>query len=69
MPSIQSSSSVLVSADGCWRIEPIMMQKDLRRPARMYLRVTWRGCWRADCATVGEVARYVDLATLQAEAR
>jgi hypothetical protein len=57
----------MVSADG-YRIEPILAQRSLRRPPRPALRVTWRGYFLADCATVAEVAALVDLATLDTAA-
>jgi hypothetical protein len=53
----------MVSADG-YRVEPILVQRSLRRPPRPFLGVTWRGRWIADCATVYEVSEHVDLATL-----
>jgi hypothetical protein len=45
----------------------ILLQRSLRRPPRQYLRVTWRGYFVADCASVAEVARHVDLAALEDE--
>jgi hypothetical protein len=48
----------MVNDDG-YRVELIWMQHSLRRPPRQYLRVTWRGKWIADCATVWEVDRHV----------
>jgi hypothetical protein len=54
----------MVSADG-YRIEQISLQRSLRRPAVSYLRVTWRGYFIADCRSPVEVARYVDLCTLE----
>ena len=50
----------MVSADG-YRVEPILVQRSLRRPPRAALRITWRGYFMADCATVTEVAEHVDL--------
>ena len=54
---------LFVSADG-FRVEQILVQRSLRRPPRPYLRVTWRGWFVADCATIFEVSKHVDLATL-----
>lgn len=57
---------VLVSPDGV-RVEQIVVHKHLNRPPKTMLRVR-RGTYVvADCATVAEVARYVDLATLTEE--
>jgi hypothetical protein len=53
----------MVSADG-YRVEAILVQRSLRRPARPYLRVTWRGRLIANCATVAEVAQHVELDSL-----
>jgi hypothetical protein len=50
-----------------WRVEPVILQKDLRRPPRTYLRVTWMGSYRGDFATVAELARLVPLAELRPE--
>jgi hypothetical protein len=50
-----------------YRVERIVIQRSRRGPPRPYLRVTWRGNWIADCRTVAEVARYVNLATLTEE--
>jgi hypothetical protein len=58
----------MVSPAG-YRVEPILLQRSLRRTARPYLRVTWRGKWIADCRTVAEVTRYVDLAALATRPR
>ena len=56
-------SDVLVGPDGV-RVERILVQRHLDRPAREMLRVR-RGTYLVvDCATVAEVARLVDLATL-----
>ena len=54
----------MVSGDG-YRVEPILEQRSLRRPPRAALRITSRGTWIADCATVYEVEQHVDLATLE----
>ena len=49
------------------RVERILVQRHLDRPARKMLRVH-RGTYLvADCATVAEVAQRVDLATLVPE--
>jgi hypothetical protein len=63
---LAAKSEAMVSPDG-YRVERILVQRSLRRPPRPYLRVSWRGYWIADCRTVAEVARYVDLATLTEE--
>jgi hypothetical protein len=60
---LAGNGEAVISPDG-YRVERILMQRSLRRPPRPYLRVTWRGYWIADCRTVAEVARLVDLATL-----
>jgi hypothetical protein len=62
-----TSSTALVSDDGVWRVEPVVLQKDLRRPPRTYLRVTWMGSYRGGFATVAELARLVPLAELRPE--
>jgi hypothetical protein len=54
----------MVSADG-YRVEPILVQRSLRKPPRPALRITWRGYYVADCSTVHEVTEHVDLATLE----
>jgi hypothetical protein len=54
----------MVSADG-YRVEPILVQRSLRRPPRAALRITWRGYLVRDCTTVHEVAELVDLASLE----
>ena len=54
----------MVSADG-HRIEPILLQRSLRRPPRAALRITFRGFYVADVETVHEVAELVDLAVLE----
>ncbi len=63
---LAADGEAMVSPDG-YRVERIVLQRSLRRPPRPYLRVTWRGNWIADCRSVAEVARYVDLATLVEE--
>ena len=61
-------SEVLFGPDGV-RVERILVQRHLDRPARKMLRVR-RGTYLvADCATVAEVAQLVDLATLVPEQR
>jgi hypothetical protein len=64
MRSTPTSCRMMVSADG-YRIEAILVQRSLHQPPRQCLRVTWRGIWIADCATVYEVSEHVDLATLE----
>jgi hypothetical protein len=54
----------LGSPDG-YRVEAILVQRSLRRSPRLYLRVTCRGRWLADCTTAAEVAALVALETLQ----
>ena len=51
-------------APGGYRVEQILLQRDLRRPPVPYLRVTRLGYWIDDCRTVAEVATHVDLAEL-----
>jgi hypothetical protein len=58
----------MVSPDG-YRVEQVTVQKSLRRPPRPMLRVRRGTYFVADCATVAEVARHVDLATLVPEQR
>jgi hypothetical protein len=61
-------SEVLVGPDGV-RVERILVQRHLDRPAREMLRVR-RGTYLiTDCASVAEVAQHVDLATLVPEQR
>jgi len=50
-PMSPNSPRVMVSANG-FRVEAILVQRSLRRPARPRLRVTWLGRLVADCATV-----------------
>jgi hypothetical protein len=64
---IAAGDAAMVSPDG-YRVELIEVQRSLSRPPRPRLRVTWRGFWIADCRSVPEVARYVDLATLADQA-
>lgn len=54
------------SPDG-WPVEQIQAQRSLSKPPVTRLRATWRGYRRPGCATVAEVARHVDLATLAPE--
>ena len=54
----------MVSADG-FRVEPILVQRSLRRPPRPALRITFRKYHIADVETVYEVGEYLDLATLE----
>jgi hypothetical protein len=51
-------------APGSYKVEQIVLQRDLRRPGRPYLRVTRGGYWIDDCASPAQVARYVDLTEL-----
>ncbi len=54
----------MVRGDG-YRVEPILVQRSLRRSPRPALRITWRGYHVADCTSVHEVAAVVDLAELE----
>ena len=47
---------VVMVATGGYRVEQILLQRDLRRPAVPYLRVTRLGYWIDDCRTVAEGA-------------
>lgn len=58
----------MVSPDG-YRVEQVTVQRQLGRPPRMMLRVRKGSYFVADCATVAEVAQYVDLDTLVPEQR
>lgn len=58
----------MVSPDG-YRVEQVTVQKSLHRPPRTMLRVRKGSYVLHDCATVAEVARLVDLATLVPEQR
>ncbi len=60
----RDSCRAMVSADG-YRVEPILIQRSLRRPPRPALRITWRGYHVADCETVHEVSEHVDLEALE----
>jgi hypothetical protein len=46
-----------------YRVERILVRRDLRRPPVEMLTVKRGSYLVADCRTVAEVARYVDLAT------
>jgi hypothetical protein len=61
-------SEVLIGPGGV-RVERILLQRHLNRPAREMLRVRRDSYLVADCATVAEVAQLVDLATLVPEQR
>ena len=52
------------SAEGVVRVEQVHLARRCDRPARAFLRVTEYGFFVADCRTVEEVARHVDLAAL-----
>ena len=54
----------MVSADG-YRVEPVLVQRSLRRPPRPALRITFRKYHIADVETAHEVIEYVDLASLE----
>jgi hypothetical protein len=58
----------MVSPDG-HRVEVIVVQEQLDRPPKTMLRVRRGSYVVADCATIGEVAKLVDLATLVPELR
>ncbi len=58
----------MVSPDG-YHDQQVTVQKSLSRPPRTMLRVRRGTYFVADCATVAEVARHVDLATLIPEQR
>jgi hypothetical protein len=57
---------VMVSPDG-HRVEQVMAQRALSRPAMPMLRVCKDSYLVADCRTIEEVALIVDLATLAPE--
>ena len=61
-------TDVLIGLDGM-RVERILVQRHFDRSAREMLRVRRGRYLVADCATVDEVARLVDLATLVPEQR
>jgi hypothetical protein len=63
---LHGGAAAMVNPDG-YRVERILLQRSLRRPPRPYLRVARRGQWIADCASVTQVGRYVDLSTLTDE--
>jgi hypothetical protein len=54
---------VWVAPDGTL-VEPIKLQRNLRRPPVELYKVTRRGYLIAYCRTLGDLARYVDLASL-----
>jgi hypothetical protein len=54
---------VLIGPNGV-RVEQVVVHKHLHLPPKTYLRVQRGSYFVADCATVAEVARLVDLATL-----
>ena len=58
----------MVTPDG-WRVEQILVQRHLSRPAKPMLRVRKGSYLIADCATIAEVARHVDLAALVPDQR
>jgi hypothetical protein len=58
---------VLVGPDGV-RVEQVVVQRDLRRPPKTYLRVTHLGYWQADCSSPAEVGKHVDLAAARGAA-
>lgn len=58
----------MVTPDG-WRVEPVLVQVLLARPGRQMLRVKRGRYLVADCRSVEEVAKHVDLAELVAEQR
>jgi hypothetical protein len=55
---------VLVSPEGV-RVEQVVVHKHRDRPPKTFLRVKRGSYFVADCATVAEVAKLVDLATLK----
>ena len=55
---------MVMVAPGGYRVEQILLQRDLRRPAVPYLRVTRLGYWIHDCRSVAEVATHIHLAEL-----
>ena len=54
----------MVGPDGIL-VEQVMVQRDLRRPPVPMLRVRHGSFYVADCRTVAEVAKLVDLAKLE----
>jgi len=60
-------------SEACWsdgvRVERILVQRRLDRPVRQILRVRKGSYFVADCASVGEAAQHVDLASLVPEQR
>jgi hypothetical protein len=67
-PHILAANEVLVGPDGV-RVERILVQRYLDRPPQEMLRVRRGSYLVADCSSVAEVARLVDLATLVPEPR
>ena len=67
-PTSLRTVEAMVTPDG-WRVEQILVQRHLSRPAKPMLRVRKGSYLIADCATVAEVAQHVDLAALVAEQR
>jgi len=61
-------SEVLVAPDG-HRVERILVQRSLGRPAREMLRVKHGTYLVSNCANVAEVAQHVDLPSLVPEQR
>jgi hypothetical protein len=57
----------MISEDGSWRVEPVVVQVSLSRPGRQMLRVKRGPYWVADCRSVDEVAKHVDVASLVPE--
>lgn len=53
----------LVDASGAWRVRPVRVERGGRLVER--LRVEHHGFLVADCVTVEEVGRHVDLASLR----
>ena len=58
-------TAVVMIGPGGIVVEQIMVQRDLSRPPRQMLRVRRGSYYVADCRTVEEVGRLVDLATLE----
>ncbi len=60
--------SAMVTPDG-WRVEHVVVQVSLARPAQQMLRVKRGRYWVADCRSVAAVVKHVDLAKLVPEQR
>jgi hypothetical protein len=58
----------MVTPDG-WGVVPVLIQVSLARPGRQVLRVTRGPYFVADCRSVEEVAKHVDLTELVPEQR